>query len=164
MQSQLRVVSLLPSATEILALIGGSVLLVGRSHECDFPAAVKSAPVLTSSRLVSETSKQIDTEVILRCTVPGLFISLQCEGQGGVGKWSWIVQSGRRPLGFTQTGRGFDPGSLFGVLRECRHRSKGHIQAESTARDSQSEPEFPARRVIKYCASEDPTRLRIPKR
>jgi hypothetical protein len=63
-QARLRVVSLLPSATEILALIGGESLLVGRSHECDYPASVKSAPILTSSSLNFESSRQIDTEVV----------------------------------------------------------------------------------------------------
>jgi len=32
-----RVVSLLPSATEIIVQVGGSHLLRGRSHECDYP-------------------------------------------------------------------------------------------------------------------------------
>ena len=60
----LRVVSLQPSATEILALIGGAHLLVGRSHECDFPADVtKDVPVVTSSSLSFESSGQVDTEV-----------------------------------------------------------------------------------------------------
>lgn len=51
-----RVVSLLPSATELVALLqpcdadtGG--LLVGRSHECDFPPSVLALPVLTASRV-----------------------------------------------------------------------------------------------------------------
>jgi iron complex transport system substrate-binding protein len=35
---RMRVVSLLPSATEVLCQIGGQGLLVGRSHECDYPA------------------------------------------------------------------------------------------------------------------------------
>lgn len=43
----MRVVSLLPSATEMLCLIGGGRLLVGRSHECDFPPTVNALPVLT---------------------------------------------------------------------------------------------------------------------
>lgn len=47
----MRVVSLLPSATELLCLVGGQRLLVGRSHECDFPPGVESAPVLTGQRL-----------------------------------------------------------------------------------------------------------------
>ncbi len=35
----LRIVSLLPSATEIICSLGMRDALVGRSHECDFPAA-----------------------------------------------------------------------------------------------------------------------------
>ncbi|MGP1346248.1 MAG: hypothetical protein ACTS3F_06220 [Phycisphaerales bacterium] len=45
-----RIVSLLPSGTEILALIGGGHLLVGRSHECDHPAEITGLPALTSAR------------------------------------------------------------------------------------------------------------------
>lgn len=46
----MRIVSLLPSATEILALIGASDRLVGRSHECDFPGGLDHLPVLTAPR------------------------------------------------------------------------------------------------------------------
>lgn len=44
----MRIVSLLPSATETLCLVGGSSLLVGRSHECDFPVGILDRPVLTA--------------------------------------------------------------------------------------------------------------------
>lgn len=44
----MRIVSLLPSATETLCAMGGSGLLVGRSHECDHPAVILDRPVLTS--------------------------------------------------------------------------------------------------------------------
>ena len=59
----MRVVSLLPSATEVLCAIGGESLLVGRSHECDHPASVSDRPVLTSARTQAITSAEIDAEV-----------------------------------------------------------------------------------------------------
>lgn len=59
----MRVVSLLPSATEILCAIGGESLLVGRSHECDFPPSVQDRPVLTSQRTTLATSSEIDQQV-----------------------------------------------------------------------------------------------------
>jgi ABC-type Fe3+-hydroxamate transport system substrate-binding protein len=59
----MRVVSLLPSATEILVAVGGERLLVGRSHECDFPASLAQLPVLTKARTHGGTSAAIDAEV-----------------------------------------------------------------------------------------------------
>jgi len=46
----MRVVSLLPSATELLCALGGRGLLVGRSHECDFPPGLDVLPALTAQR------------------------------------------------------------------------------------------------------------------
>jgi iron complex transport system substrate-binding protein len=51
LSSGLRVVSLLPSATEIVAALGFAGCLVGRSHECDFPPGVEGLPALTEPRL-----------------------------------------------------------------------------------------------------------------
>ncbi|MAB28548.1 MAG: cobalamin-binding protein [Planctomycetaceae bacterium] len=59
----MRVVSLLPSATETLCHIGGESLLVGRSHECDHPSGIAELPVLTSQRTHGTTSLEIDQEV-----------------------------------------------------------------------------------------------------
>jgi iron complex transport system substrate-binding protein len=47
----LRVVSLLPSTTEIACALGFREALVGRSHECDFPPGVETLPVCTEPRL-----------------------------------------------------------------------------------------------------------------
>lgn len=47
----MRIVSLIPSATEIVACLGGAGDLVGRSHECDFPVGVAALPALTAPRI-----------------------------------------------------------------------------------------------------------------
>ena len=46
-----RIVSLLPSATEIVCALGAGVRLVGISHECDFPDEVTGLPVMTAPRI-----------------------------------------------------------------------------------------------------------------
>jgi iron complex transport system substrate-binding protein len=52
--NSLRIVSLLPSATETVAALGLTDCLVGRSHECDYPPEIQSLPVCTEARLNSQ--------------------------------------------------------------------------------------------------------------
>jgi iron complex transport system substrate-binding protein len=62
--SGLRIVSLLPSATEIVAAMGMAGQLVGRSHQCDFPAAVARLPALSATKVrLDGTSRDIDRRV-----------------------------------------------------------------------------------------------------
>jgi len=59
-----RIVSLLPSATEIVCALGAEPQLVGISHECDFPASIRDRRVVTRSRIdVHATSRAIDAAV-----------------------------------------------------------------------------------------------------
>jgi iron complex transport system substrate-binding protein len=59
-----RVISLVPSGTEIVAALGALDTLVGVTHECDYPAAVTSLPRVTSSAVDSgASSASIDAQV-----------------------------------------------------------------------------------------------------
>src|SRR5437764_11983598 len=61
----MRIVSLLPAATEIVAALGAMGRLVGVSHECDFPPQVRSLPRVTRSRIDSALpSGAIDRAVV----------------------------------------------------------------------------------------------------
>ena len=50
----MRVVSLIPSATEIIAALGFKSSLVGRSHECDFPQDVHKLAICTLPKINPE--------------------------------------------------------------------------------------------------------------
>src|SRR5215467_13067572 len=52
----MRIVSLLPSATEILFALGFDKAVIGVSHECDFPAAARSKRVVIHSRIPPDAS------------------------------------------------------------------------------------------------------------
>lgn len=59
-----RIVSLIASATEIVAALGFRDCLVGRSHECDFPLDVLSLPACSEPRIdVTGSSLEIDRQV-----------------------------------------------------------------------------------------------------
>src|SRR5512136_1794504 len=47
----MRIVSLLPSATEILFALGLDREIVGVSHECDFPPQARTRPAVIHSRI-----------------------------------------------------------------------------------------------------------------
>ena len=60
-----RVVTLLPAATEIVAALGDASVLVGISHECDYPAYVQHLPRITTTPIdIGASSGAIDAEVL----------------------------------------------------------------------------------------------------
>lgn len=61
----MRICSLVPGATEVVAALGLADQLVGISHECDFPPQLSHAPVMVRARIESRSlsSAQIDAQV-----------------------------------------------------------------------------------------------------
>ena len=63
----MRIVSLLPSATEIICTLGLGEQLVGVTHECDFPAFVRRLPKVTRTLIPTDASSgEIDRLVVER--------------------------------------------------------------------------------------------------
>ncbi len=134
----MRIVSLLPSATEIVCALGYESALVGRSHECDFPAAVQSLPVCTASKIAGAiTSEEIHAAVgtvlqrgqsmysvdaeLLRALAPTHVVTqIQCEVcavslrdvEAAIADWSGLTPPKIVPL---------NPQSLEDVLSDIAH-------------------------------------------
>ncbi|GAB1539344.1 cobalamin-binding protein [Scytonema sp. NUACC21] len=59
-----RIVSLIPGGTEILAVLGLTDAIVGRSHECDFPPEINNRPACTQARInTNDPSSEINDKI-----------------------------------------------------------------------------------------------------
>src|SRR6266852_5548036 len=67
----MRIVSLLPSSTEIVCALGLEAQLVGITHECDYPPSVAGKPRLTSSRISHETMTSAEIDHAVRSQLDG---------------------------------------------------------------------------------------------
>jgi iron complex transport system substrate-binding protein len=61
----MRIISLLPSATEIICALGLGDQLVGVTHECDYPEFVRSLPKVTTT-LIPTTATSGEIDVLVR--------------------------------------------------------------------------------------------------
>ncbi len=67
----MRIVSLLPSTTEIVCALGLEDALVGITHECDYPPSVTEKPRLTASRISQETMSSSEIDHAVRSQLDG---------------------------------------------------------------------------------------------
>ena len=59
-----KIVTLIPSATEIVSFLGKKDFIVGKSHECDYPEGLNNIKKLTSPKInVEGTSGEIHKEI-----------------------------------------------------------------------------------------------------
>ena len=61
----MRIVSLLPSATEVICSLGLREYLVGVTHECDYPADVVGLPIVTKS-IIPHDASSIEIDQLVR--------------------------------------------------------------------------------------------------
>jgi iron complex transport system substrate-binding protein len=69
--SSLKIVSLLPSATEIVCALGLEANLIGITHECDYPLSITAKPSLTASRISHETMSSAEIDHAVRSNLDG---------------------------------------------------------------------------------------------
>jgi iron complex transport system substrate-binding protein len=58
----MRICSLVPGATEVIALLGLTDHLVGISHECDYPSSVRDVPIMVEPVVDQEISGSLDID------------------------------------------------------------------------------------------------------
>jgi iron complex transport system substrate-binding protein len=65
----MRIVSLLPSATEIIARLGLTDDLVGRSKECTYPPEVLTRPIVTAARIDPTDLESVEIDRVVRASI-----------------------------------------------------------------------------------------------
>jgi iron complex transport system substrate-binding protein len=116
----MRIVSLLPSATEIVCALGLREELVGVSHRCDYPPEIEGVAVVTRPHAASDIPRQLgdeigacelDVETLLTCR-PELVLARE-GGQGPSGKQ---IREALGRIGADATIVSLDPCSVEGIF------------------------------------------------
>ena len=68
---QTKIVSLLPSATEIVCALGLEKDLIAITHECDFPARIADRAAITASRISHESMTSLEIDHAVRSQLDG---------------------------------------------------------------------------------------------
>ena len=71
-----RILSLIPSSTEIVCALGFENQLIGRSHECDFPSSVQKLSSCTAPKFKALFALNVDRLSWICQTMSGTVKSL----------------------------------------------------------------------------------------
>lgn len=152
----MRIVSLVPNGTEILFAVGAGDLVVGVSHECDFPPEARTRPILTGSALTpgmsaAEVDQAVSAQVGSGASLytldeariaelaPDLIVTQQLCPVCAVSTEQ--VDGAVRPLPRCPDLLSLDPRTLAEVLADIRQvgAATGHTtEAEALLRDLQA--------------------------
>ena len=114
----MRIVSLQPSATEIVFALGLGEWLVGRSHRCDHPEEVVDVPVVTSagpmkgSPAFGADDGRVDLKLLATLEPDLVLTAAGC----GAAFEAQAVRDGLRARGLETSVVGLDPRSLEGIF------------------------------------------------
>lgn len=162
----MRIVSLLPSATEILCELGFADKLVGVSHQCDYPESIRGLPKVTCSRIPNElSSQQIDQMVREECSAKKSLFSLRTNVLSELAPDLIVTQSlcdvcavaesevakslsqmASRPQVLDLAPRNLD--ELFDSILQVGHATDAIVQARASVEHLQGRVERIARRFI----------------
>lgn len=153
--SALRIVSFLPAATEMIYLLGRGDSLVGRSHECDYPAQARDKPVIVDCALdlstmsMAEIDAAVSTQISLgkslykvdeaklRAAAPDLLITQNlCQVCGPAGnEVSQVLKTMSAPPKIIwQTPRNFD--EVLAAVRTLGKETGAEETADAWARNA----------------------------
>jgi iron complex transport system substrate-binding protein len=118
----MRIVSLLPSATEIVCALGMREQLVGISHGCDFPPEIEGLPIVTRPATVTGAAglarsadelgpAELDGKALLACRPDLIFVR-----EGGSGPGSRELEAALIGAETSPTIVSLDPISLDGTF------------------------------------------------
>lgn len=172
----LRVVSLLPSATETLCLVGAGHMIVARSHECDFPASLAPLPALTKAENAFVDSRQMHEAVaeslgrgrglyhldgqLLEALRPDLIVAQSLCSVCAVDMD--LVTAAAAALDPPPAVVSLNPHSLADVVNDCRRvgEAVGRATAGAEAADALQQRIDAARAAAKQLAGAQPIKVR----
>ncbi len=163
------IVSLLPSATEMVCALGCQADLKGRSHECDFPNGIGQLPICTAPNLSADgTSQEIHervsgilkdalsvyrVEVDTLCALQPDIIVTQTQCDVCAVSFNDVEQALKKYLDFTPTLLSLQAANLQGVWDDILRVAQG-VGKEPEGRELLASYQMRVSAIVDQCKSQ----------